>query len=334
MIARLQQFVTFALIAVALLWALAQARAGRPVWAVLGVVTVLGFHAVVLAVELALLRHAHGDDPTPRATPSQLLRAWWDESVSAVRVFAWQQPFRSRLWPDAVPPAPPLPAAGASSAHPVARRGVLLVHGFVCNRGFWNRWMARLHAQGTPYIALTLEPAFGSIDAYIAQIDAAVQRLRAATGAAPVIVAHSMGGLAVRRWLAEATRQHGLSPYPVHHVITLGSPHHGTWLAKLAMTRNTRQMQQLSGWLQTLAQREAPGSAQHFTCFYSHCDNIVFPPSTATLPGACNVHLPGVAHVHMAERPEPWQALQARLADPLPAPDGAAAARPTPALEG
>ena len=46
------------------------------------------------------------------------------------------------------------------------------------------------------------------------------------------------------------------------------------------------------------------------TCFYSHCDNIVFPPVTATLQGADNRHLPGVAHVQMADHPEPWHELQ------------------------
>jgi hypothetical protein len=49
------------------------------------------------------------------------------------------------------------------------------------------------------------------------------------------------------------------------------------------------------------------------TCFYSHCDNIVFPPSTAMLDGADNRHLVGVAHVHMVNRPEPWRALLERL---------------------
>jgi triacylglycerol esterase/lipase EstA (alpha/beta hydrolase family) len=91
----------------------------------------------------------------------------------------------------------------------------------------------------------------------------------------------------------------------VHHAVTIGTPHHGTWLARFAMTRNARQMQQRSDWLQALARREPPGRAARFTCFYSHCDNIVFPPATATLAGAANRHLLGVAHVHMTERPEP-----------------------------
>jgi triacylglycerol esterase/lipase EstA (alpha/beta hydrolase family) len=117
-----------------------------------------------------------------------------------------------------------------------------------------------------------------------------------------------MGGLALRAWWAADGRDERL-----HHAITLGSPHHGTWLARFAMTRNARQMQQLSRWLQTLAPRETAARRARFTCFYSHCDNIVFPPSTATLPGADNRHVPGHAHVHLACFEGWWQELQGRL---------------------
>jgi hypothetical protein len=41
-----------------------------------------------------------------------------------------------------------------------------------------------------------------------------------------------------------------------------------------------------------------------FTCYYSSCDNIVFPVSTATLPGADNRYVNGVAHVHLAFQPQ------------------------------
>ena len=293
MLARLQQAITLTTLLGAALWVWLCVRAGYPGWALAGALLVLGGHAVVLAFEFALLRKAHGNDPTPRASALQLLRAWWGEVHAAPTVFCWRQPFFSQRWPDQLP------------ANAQGRRGVLLVHGFVCNRGLWNPWLQRLHAAQVPVIAVNLEPVFGSIDEYIPAIDAAVLRLQQCTGLAPVIVAHSMGGLAVRRWWSERgddTR--------VHHAITIGTPHHGTWLARFAMTRNSSQMRQRSGWLQTLSAREPAGRAARYTCFYSHCDNIVFPAATATLPGADNRHLPGVAHVHMADRPEPWAELQ------------------------
>src|SRR5204862_5645408 len=67
-------------------------------------------------------------------------------------------------------------------------------------------------------------------------------------------------------------------------------------------TPNARQMRLGSAWQQQLAAGEPPQRFQRFTCFYGHCDNIVFPASTATLPGADNKHMPGVAHVQMAHQ--------------------------------
>ena len=295
-LARLQQATTLGALLAAALWAWQCWRAGHPVWAVAGALLLVGGYALVLALEFALLRLAHGEDPTPRASATQLLRAWWGEVRSAPTVFCWRQPFFSQRWPDFLP----IDAEG--------RRGVLLVHGFVCNRGLWNPWLRRLTAARVPFIAINLEPVFGSIDDYSGSLDAAVRQLQRCTGLAPVIVAHSMGGLAVRRWWSQAG-EHAR----VRHVLTIGTPHHGTWLARFAMTGNSRQMRQCSAWLQALGGREAGGHARHYTCFYSHCDNIVFPASTATLVGADNRHLPGVAHVHMADRPEPWAELQRGL---------------------
>lgn len=288
MLARLQQITTLGLLALAALWAVYAWRSGHPAWALLGALLIVFGYALVLAVEFLLLRALHRDDPAPRATVAQLIRAWLGEVAHAPLVFCWRQPFRSRRWPDHLP------------TNPMGRRGVLLVHGFVCNRGIWNAWLGRLHARDVPCIAVNLEPVFGSIDEYLPIIDAAARRLRQATGLAPLIVAHSMGGLAVRRWCAESAAD-------VHHVITIGTPHHGTWLARFALSPNGHQMQRRSPWLQSLSACEATERSACMTCFYGHCDNIVFPPSTATLAGADNRHLPGVAHVHMASRPEPWE---------------------------
>ena len=297
MLARLQQAITLGallLILGLLAWGW---RRGAMGWALVCALLVLFGHALVLGLEFLLLRSAHrDDDPTPRATPAQLLKAWWGESLAAPLVFCWRQPFRSRAVADFLPEA----AAG--------RRGVVLIHGFVCNRGLWNPWLVRLRHQGVPVVAVNLEPVFGSIDDYVGIVDAAVRRVRAATGLAPVIVAHSMGGLALRRWWAEQADN-----ARVHHAITIGTPHHGTWLARFGLTPNSRQMRQRSRWLLALAAREPASRAARFSCFYGHCDNIAFPPATGTLPGAHNVHIPAVAHVHMADRPEPWAELLRRL---------------------
>lgn len=279
MLARLQQAITLSLIVLAGAWAAAFVAAGRPGWALGGAMLILFGYALFLAIEFVLLAWVRRDDPAPPASAGQLVRAWWGEVISAPRVFCWRQPFRSHAEPDHLPPA----ASG---------RGVLLVHGFVCNRGFWNPWMKRLRAADVPFVAVDLEPVFGSIDAYVSILDAAARQLRETTGVAPLVVAHSMGGLAVRAWL-------GSDASAAHHVITIGTPHRGTWLARFGLTRNGHQMRLANTWLGELQAREA-AIACRFTCFYSHCDNIVFPPSTATLPGADNRHINATAHVHLA----------------------------------
>lgn len=314
-VARTQALLTVGALLALLLWLLYWLQQGQPGWALAGAVVVLGGHAGVLAVEFAWLRRSRsvdgaqaGGPPTP-VDGRTLLRAWWRETLAAPRVFCWRQPFRSRRWPDRLPQGAPDPAVSDPAS---SRRGVLFIHGFLCNRGIWNPWLRALTQRDQPFVALNLEPVFGSIDAYVPRIEMAVQQLQRATGLAPVVVAHSMGGLALRAWWAASG-----SDARIHHAITLGSPHGGTDLAQLAwLGENTRQMRRHSTWLQALAATEAPARLGRVTCFYSDCDNIVFPPLTATLPGADNRHIPGVPHVHLVDHPEPWSELLRRLASP------------------
>ncbi|MEP7282366.1 MAG: permease [Rubrivivax sp.] len=327
MLSRLQRWITIALVSltaglVAFSWALGWGWSGLIAAAC---VVPVGY-ALALALEFMLMHAVNAADPAPRARAGQVLRAWAGEVASGPIVFGWRQPWRSARWPDryqrheihAVSPGPapgqdsmPRPDALHSAAKP--RRGVLLVHGFVCSRGIWNPWLRRLDAAGVPFIALDLEPVFGSIDAYLPTIEQGVRSLEGATGVAPVVVAHSMGGIAVRRWWAQI--DHGPR---IHHLITIGTPHFGTWLARWAFTENGHQMRRHGPWLAALQALEAsnePARASRVTCFYGNCDNIVFPASTATLPGADNRHLEAVAHVRMADRSEPFETLQARLGE-------------------
>ena len=283
MLARLLKFVAISLLVSALAWAVCFAIAGHPLWAGVGALTILFGHSLFLAAEFAMLYVVQNAEVAPRPTVPQLLAAWCNEVITASRVFLWRQPFRSTVEPDHLP---------ASST---GRTGVVLVHGFVCNRGLWNPWMRELRARDVPFVALNLEPVFTSIDHYAQRIEAAVARIEAATGTPAVLVGHSMGGVAIRAWLARFD-----ADARVRRVLTIGSPHHGAWLARYGHTPNGRQMRQRSPWLAELASREPAERYAKFSCYFGHCDNIVFPASAGILPGAENVHLPGTAHVHMA----------------------------------
>jgi triacylglycerol lipase len=297
MLARLQQAWVAALAASAALCAAYLLRTGYPWWiAALVAMAVVHVHALALAAEFLLLA---GVDPGPgvqKPRAAALLSAWWGEVCTGLRVFFWRQPFRAGALPNRL------------QRSATGRRGVVLVHGFVCNRGLWNPWMKRLSALDIPHMALTLEPVFGSIDRYVRTLDDAIAQLQACTGHEPVVVAHSMGGLAVRAWLRDCQAEQR-----VHSIVTIGTPHGGTWLADYGVSANTRQMRQSSKWLQALAAQETPERHALFTCFFGHCDNIVIPATTATLAGADNRHIPGVAHVHLAFQPAIFDEVLRRL---------------------
>ncbi len=286
MLARIQQLIVLALLTAQAIAIAMAALIGAPRLAALVPLVAVGGFLAVLAVEFWVLRRSYAAADPLRPRMRELATAWIGEVCAAPRAFLWRQPFFESAIVDHV---------DESSR---GRRGVVLVHGFFCNRAIWNPWLIRLKRQQMPFIAVNLEPVLGSIDDYRATIGAAVDRLREATSLPPVIVAHSMGGLAVRAWLA--TRS---DPAVVHRVVTIASPHAGTRLARRSVARNIGEMRIGSAWLADLSSRELPAARSRFICFWSHCDNIVFPTRTATLQEADNRHLPATAHVQMVLHP-------------------------------
>jgi triacylglycerol lipase len=296
MLSRLQRTSTLSMLASALLWLLACFALAAPSWVYVGALVIVMARPIVLAIEFILIWFVHGDDPVPRASGPALVKAWLAESWVSPRTFNLHQPFFSHRYPDSVS------AVGATSSDVV-----VLVHGFVCNRGLWLPVLAKLEALRIPFIAVNLEPVLAdSIDQYIPIVEEAVQRACEATGRPPVMVGHSMGGLAIRAWLRwrRARAPQTSDEEIVKRVITIGSPHRGTWLARYARASNAHQMRLASPWLGELDGSAQTAAYQGFTCFYSDCDNIVMPCSTATLPGADNRLLQGTAHMGLAFREE------------------------------
>ncbi len=299
MLARLQQLITFSLLAASWGW-LAWFYSSAPWLAVSGCLLILLAYIPFLGIEFLLLRHINKTDPAPLANRFELFSAWLGETMVAPRIFCWQQPFRPHAIADNL--APNNVVKG--------QRGVVFIHGFFCNRGFWNPWLKRLQGSGHAFVALSLEPVFGSIDDYAPQIEAAVQQVTAATGLPPLLVCHSMGGLAARAWLRTMR-----ADTKVHHIVTIGSPHQGTWLARFSHSLNGQQMRLASNWQAQLDIGMPTGRRALFTCWYSNADNIVFPTSSASLPGADNRLLRGVAHVQMAFVPQVMEQTLAMLKD-------------------
>ncbi len=287
MIARLQKITVFGYLALLAVWLLL-------VWPsitlfVTGVLALAVLSAFYLGLLFLLIHYWNRTDPAPRATWVELGKAWLREARAAQRVFMWWQPFRHLSIPDHLTDIDP------------NKRGVVFIHGFMCNRGFWMPWMRTLQAQQRAFVSVSLEPIFGSIDEYPQTVEDAIAKVTAATGQAPTLICHSMGGLAARAWLRSASN----ADARVHRVITIGTPHSGTQLSlEVAMFIgkhvNTVQMRRLGDWVTALAKTESPERRAKFVCWYASCDNIVAPTSTAMLDGADNRLVKAQGHVSMA----------------------------------
>lgn len=254
--------------------------------------------ALVLAIELVV--GALADARQPRASPFAVARVWFGETLCSLRTFAWRQPFRSAF-------------AEPRITYDPGRPAVLLIAGYVCNRAVWKPLLDSGHLADFNVATVNIEPVFGPIDGYAGEIHAAVEKLRAASGAARVIlVCHSMGGIAARAYL----RQHGDAA--VARVITLASPHHGTIFGLLGHGANARQMARGSAYLHTLASVETLERRRRFVCIATADDNLVVPRSSPLLPDAEHHVIDGVGHLALLEDKRAW-ALVAKAVRGAPA---------------
>jgi hypothetical protein len=96
-------------------------------------------------------------------------------------------------------------------------------------------------------------------------------------------------------------------------VVTLGTPHRGTWLARFSRAANVVQMRLDCEWLRALAGGETPTTRALFTVVISHHDNIVVPAAIQTLEGARTVELVGRGHVELAYDRGVWAHVAAAL---------------------
>ncbi|AXW61673.1 permease [Ralstonia solanacearum] len=239
--------------------------------------------------------------PEQRLGIGDALSCWLRECASVVWMFNVLQPFRAR-------------AAFVPAAPGAVRVPVLMIHGYGCNRAVWLPMQRTLAAAGHPTGAIDLMPLLGDIDHYADDIADAVTKMTQRYGRAPVLLCHSMGGLAARAFLRQAREA-----LPVAQVITLGTPHRGTAMARAGRGRNVRQMAWGNPWLRELAAAETQATRAHITSIFSWHDSIVGPPGASWLTGARHVPLSGIGHVSLLSDARVRDAVLAELAriDPL-----------------
>jgi pimeloyl-ACP methyl ester carboxylesterase len=277
-------FMVQLLAAAAIAWALHKTKAfGWPGAISIGVAAGFIVHAAIILTEFVLARIAATKTPLlHRVGVLGAIGCYALELWASIRTFSFAQPWLANRR-----------MAGQRIAYSTGVP-VLFLHGYFCNRALWRSMAKVLAARGHASSAINLEPVYGSIDDYATSINHAVRRLQARTGAPRIaLVCHSMGGLAARAYL----RANGDSA--IAKVITLGTPHQGTFLARFGHGKNALQMRQMSSWLEDLAASESQQRRGLFTIMLSHQDNIVSPQAVQVLEGAQTVEFSGMGHVAM-----------------------------------
>ncbi len=186
------------------------------------------------------------------------------------------------------------------------RPPLLLIHGYGCSRAAWWWLRRRLEAAGWIVATINLEPIYTSIETYVEPVSRRIDEVLTETGATQLIlVGHSMGGLVARAYL----RRHGVAK--VIQLVTLGAPHAGSELARIAIGQNARQMTPGNAWLKTLASETPPVDT---VTIYSPHDNYVVPQSNLEWPGAKSTLIDGLGHLFMLYSPRVAEALLDGLA--------------------
>ena len=256
--------------------------------ALFSVACLIGFR--LLITTLTFLFAWQYRSPFPHLSVGQAIGLYLGECAAFVANFVFISPVE-RWW------------MGADRLSANAKRPpLLLIHGYGCSRAAWWWHRRRLEADGWPVATLNLEPIYTSIESYVDAVAQRVDQVLAATGAPQVIlVGHSMGGLVARAYL----RRHGAGK--VLRLVTLGTPHGGSELARLGFGENARQMRAGSDWLSALANEQLVVDT---LAIYSRHDNYVMPQRNLELTGASVLTTNGVGHLAMLYSPRVAKALQ------------------------
>lgn len=215
------------------------------------------------------------------ASVAMVVREWRALLALNLVLLPWE---RWAVRPDPVP---------GPTGHPA----IVLVHGYLANRGCFRGLVRRLEQGGAgPIFTPNLRSWFAPIERFEQDLAAVVESIAASTGRKVILVSHSMGGLACRAYLARQGAGR------VDRLITLASPHHGTAMAAFGMGPSAHQMRRHSDFLRALAHGEgAHGPGVPVLSIYSTHDNLVSPQETSRLPWARNIALAGVGHVDLLD---------------------------------
>jgi len=124
------------------------------------------------------------------------------------------------------------------------------------------------------------------------------------------LVGLSMGGLVSRYYVQ---RLGGLAR--VQHLVTLGTPHHGTWIAYLSTHIGCRQMRPQSAFLQQLNQDAGLLVQLKFTSIWTPFDLMIVPATSSQMPVGREARVGVLGHNWVATAPLGLAAVAEALAE-------------------
>jgi triacylglycerol lipase len=176
---------------------------------------------------------------------------------------------------------------------------VVLVHGFKDTASKMEKIARTLRSEGRSVYSVTLKPSFGQvgIDQLAGQLAGYIDRHFKA-GEHLDLVGFSMGGLICRYYVQ---RLGGLPR--VRHLVTIASPHNGTWWAYWLNNPGSIQMRPGSDFLRDLNRDKATLNQIQFSSIWTPLDLMILPASSSHLGVGHETRVWVIAHPLMVWSP-------------------------------
>lgn len=189
------------------------------------------------------------------------------------------------------PPKPPKPTP--------THDPILFVHGYNGNSTTWSTMVSRFKADGwTNAELVNWSYNYRQSNATTAaQIKQKVDSILAATGATKVdIITHSMGPLSARYYIRNIEDAGN-----VDALVSLGGANHGTTTANFCFDTSCVEMRPNSTFLTNLNSVDETWGSPRYATWWTDCDEVINPNSSALLSGALNTQTACISHSALHE---------------------------------
>ncbi len=157
---------------------------------------------------------------------------------------------------------------------------LLLIHGYLNSSLVWFYHGNRFHKRGLgPIYTVFLGKPFCSIREYAKKVEEKVGQIQRETKKKEIILmGHSMGGIVAAYYALKLAHE-----VNVRAILTMGSPFHGTKVAKIAFGECAHEMAPCSLLLKEIEDARKKNPKIPFYCIATSLDHIVVPPSSALM---------------------------------------------------